>query len=541
MIIRGDARNLPLAAASVDLVVTSPPFYALRSYTDGGEHYDGQIGSEKTPAEYVDNLIGCTREWMRVLKPSGSLWVNLGDAFSSGQRFDSGFTAQDAAWLAGVIDSDGSVSIRVDNGGRSHVAWTRVGQMRPEVVHRIGELTGVGKVWQDGRGVWNWNAAAQQARWVLERIWPWLQIKRRQALAAIDLMVGKANGKRKGRWNRVPDYELAQRETIRQAVLAWNRGEEFPDYEPPPATLVDLPRDPHFIPPKSLMGLPWRYALRCMDELDLILRAEVIWDKPNGLPESVTDRVRRSHEQWFHFTVSPRYYSAVDTIRQPYEGKPQRRGGTDHQVGEYAGTNKQTLRKQWDVPQSGTNPLGALPGSVWEIPTQPLKVPAHLDVDHFAAFPMEWPRRIIQGWSPSGVCTGCGEGRRPTTDRMLEVLRVGDAAGRAHLNGEGTHGADRRAGTHVRSRNVITGERCACPDTSAPSRRAVVLDPFGGTGTTSLVAHALGRTGISVDMSADYCRLAQWRTTDPGQIAAAMQVDKPPVEVTGQDDLLALL
>ena len=51
------------------------------------------------------------------------------------------------------------------------------------------------------------------------------------------------------------------------------------------------------IPAKSLMGLPWRYAIRCIDELGLILRAEVIWSKPNGLPESVTDRVRRSHEQ----------------------------------------------------------------------------------------------------------------------------------------------------------------------------------------------------------------------------------------------------
>ena len=55
----------------------------------------------------------------------------------------------------------------------------------------------------------------------------------------------------------------------------------------------------------------------------------------------------------------------------------------------------------------------------------------------------------------------------------------------------------------------------------------VVLDPFGGTGTTALVAKALGRDGISVDLSEDYCRLARWRTTDPGQLAAALQVDKP--------------
>ena len=65
----------------------------------------------------------------------------------------------------------------------------------------------------------------------------------------------------------------------------------------------------------------------------------------------------------------------------------------------------------------------------------------------------------------------------------------------------------------------------------------MVLDPFGGTGTTALVADALGRRGITVDMSADYCRLAAWRTTDPAQRAAAMGVDKPPVERVGQLDL----
>lgn len=83
-ILRANALALPLADSSVDLVVTSPPYFGLRSYQDGGEHYEGQIGSEATPAEFVDALIAATREMMRVLKQSGSIFVNLGDKMSSG-------------------------------------------------------------------------------------------------------------------------------------------------------------------------------------------------------------------------------------------------------------------------------------------------------------------------------------------------------------------------------------------------------------------------------------------------------------------------
>jgi site-specific DNA-methyltransferase (cytosine-N4-specific) len=61
VIIRHDARSLPLEDESVDLIVTSPPYFALRSYRDDGEHYDGQLGSEDSPQEFVDNLVDCVR------------------------------------------------------------------------------------------------------------------------------------------------------------------------------------------------------------------------------------------------------------------------------------------------------------------------------------------------------------------------------------------------------------------------------------------------------------------------------------------------
>jgi len=399
-IMQGNALALDLPDSSVDLVVTSPPYFGLRSYQDAGEHYAGQIGSEATPAEFVDALIAATAEMVRVLKPSGSIWVNLGDKYAS-------------------TSTPG-----------------------PQSQHST--MTG---------------------------------------------------GRHKG-----VDHVLPRRLT-------------------PGA------------PPKSLIGVPWRYAIRCIDDLGLILRAEVIWSKPNGLPESVTDRVRRSHETWFHFTKMPRYYSAVDEIREPLvypaDGDRARAGKRALGVIDGQGAAGNT---------SGSNPLGKLPGSVWTIPTQPLTVPASLGIDHFAAFPMEWPRRIIRGWSPAGVCVACGEGRRPVVDKTTTGKDNSYAPDRARST------VDVKTWKAMKAEHpdTITGYACDCPDTTAPTTPGVVLDPFGGTGTTALVAKVLGREGISNDMSADYCRLATWRTTDPDQIASAMQVDKPAKQVEGQWDLFGL-
>ena len=391
VVIRGDARTLPLPDACVDLIVTSPPYFGLRSYTDDGAHYEGQIGSEATPAEWLAALVECTREWVRVLKPSGSLFVNLGDKFSD----------------------------------RGH-----------------GPNRGNGT----GRG--------------------------------------------------------------------------------PQNTLLPQTRGPL---EKSLLGLPWRYALACMDDLGLILRRDIIWSKPNGLPESVTDRCRSSHEYLFHFTVQPRYYAAVDEIREPHtypndiRNQATRRFRGDDHLG-----SGHHLR-------SDPNPLGKLPGSVWDIPSQPLVVPAALGVDHFAAFPMELPRRCVLGWSPPGVCTACGEGRCPVV--RAEPVKSPD-------HGDGSHMGRRRGVVRgwdglprFNMARDITGYACACPQPDAPTRPAVVLDPFGGTGTTALVAAAYGRTGVSVDLSGDYCRLARWRTTDPGERARALLVPKPPPVPENQGSL----
>lgn len=259
LLLRGDARALPLPANSVDLVVTSPPYFGLRDYG-----HPGQLGAEATPGEFLDALIGCTAEMMRVLKPCGSIWVNLGDKYAG-------------------------------TGGHNNGSYVPHDRRAPSV------------------------------------------------------------------------YSVASRA-----------------------------RD--FAPGKSLMLLPHRYAIRCMDELGLIVRQDQVWSKVNGLPESVTDRTRRSHEYFFHMVKSPRYFAAVDHIREPH---------IKHDAPRPVGSRNKTPRHAnaadysgWKDHQVSHHPLGKLPGSVWRIATQPLAVPASLGVDHFAAFPMEWPRRLILGWCP---------------------------------------------------------------------------------------------------------------------------------------------
>jgi DNA modification methylase len=426
IVTRGDAANLLLPDESVDLIVTSPPYFGLRSYQDGGEHYAGQVGDEATPTEYLDALIACTREWVRVLKPGGSIFVNLGDKYSSA----SGPKA----------------------GGRP---------------------------------------------------------------------AGLVNGHNTDRWVDVPRGRAAAG-----------------------------------APAKSLLLLPQRYAIRCTDELGLILRAEIVWAKPNGLPESVTDRVRRSHEQVFHLTKAPRYYAAVDEVREAHAASSLQRFGHA-----YKNQSSEEAGRRWTTETVTANPLGKLPGSVWTIPTAPLSVPASLGVDHFAAYPPELVRRIVLGWSPRDVCTACGQGRRPLTQHLGYRIEGGvnngtDPSTTKHGTGGATLG--------MVGRRVVTGYACACPApmvtrtvtafdyeadgmvtrdeqvpdpdwiNPAPTTPGVVLDPFGGTGTTALVASCYGRVGISVDLSADYCRLARWRTTDPGQRASILQVPKPEKPVEGQ-------
>jgi DNA modification methylase len=345
----GDCRQVmaSLPAGSVSMCVTSPPYYGLRDYgipssVWGGEtgcshewetlderHLRGKtksaaqrrnvgsdvtaiesgafchlchawlgtLGLEPTPELFIEHMVEVFRAVWRVLRPDGTLWLNLGDSYSSGGR------------TSGVNDSLRKASVN----------------------------------------------------------------------------------------------------TVRPPVLA-------------------------NVKPKDLMMMPARVALALQAD-GWYLRSDIIWHKPNPMPESVTDRPTTSHEHIFLLAKSQRYYYDADAIREAVSPATVSRLEQDvaHQEGSWRGNGGM---KQNGTMKAVGDTSGRNKRSVWTIPTQPYPEA------HFATYPEDLIRPCILAGSP---------------------------------------------------------------------RDGVVLDPFGGAGTTSLVARQEGRRSIYIELKEEYAELAMRR------------------------------
>lgn len=243
------------------------------------------------------------------------------------------------------------------------------------------------------------------------------------------------------------------------------------------------PIPPRGLKSKDLIGIPWMVAFALRAD-GWYLRRDIIWDKPNPMPESVTDRPTSSHEYVFLLTQSERYYYDADAIREP----------SSYQ----------------DDNANGRNKL-----SVWRIASE--SYPGA----HFAVMPMALAKPCIQaGTSEHGCCSVCrAPWKRIVTEAVTEPdlsqrsTSHYDTAERYGAGNGGNGGFDKlaarmREGTHG---SVTVGWQATCVHRDAPVRPCLVLDPFAGSGTTGLVAQGLRRDSVLIDASLDYVPLIEER------------------------------
>lgn len=204
--------------------------------------------------------------------------------------------------------------------------------------------------------------------------------------------------------------------------------------------------------PKDLMGMPWRLAFALQDD-GWYLRQDIVWAKPNPMPESVRDRCTKAHEYLFLLSKSPRYYFDQDAIREPARAQAtpesaSRRNSFARET-KYAdaehGQTAQHRAGRDDVDYDETRNKR----SVWTVATASFKGA------HFATFPPDLIRPCVLAGSPRG---------------------------------------------------------------------GMVLDPFGGAGTTALVAMQEGRKSVICELNPEYASLARQRL-DTAWIEGAAQMD----------------
>lgn len=246
--------------------------------------------------------------------------------------------------------------------------------------------------------------------------------------------------------------------------------------------------------PKDLMGMPWRLAFALQDD-GWYLRQDIIWHKPNPMPESTRDRCTKAHEYIFLLSKSRRYHCDMESIREPAI--------------------------------YGATPTGVGFGHGFDAVTKPR-----------ATVPTGWDTSTGDGGHGAFHKEGAERARRDSfkrEDSKREQVIPGQ--------NKGTHRPDRKESTwDTATRNKRSVWTVAThsfkdahfatfpPDLIRPCvlagapRGGVVLDPFGGAGTTAVVAMQEGRKSILCELNPDYAAMAE-RRISAAWLDGAAQMD----------------
>ncbi len=464
----------------------------------GATRIDQQLGLEPTPEEYVTRMVEVFREVRRVLASHGTVWINLGDSYGSGTTADRNPTSTQgpdvpASWSNRSQPQRNGLKPKDLVGIPWRVAFAL---QQPYYTGRIKDERdrGQGSRYTHEKGVGKSNRkqtlyritlTGQQSRELLRELYPHLVAKQHEARIA---------------YHSPSSGEGAEAAWL--AVKALHNGE---------GATVDYPAPPTLFEPG------W------------YLRSDVIWGKPNPMPESVTDRPTKAHEYVFLLSKQPRYFFDQEAVREAYRYDGRKataisEGGSNGHENHasrkgrerWPGIGKAQAQARADVIAGGTDesePMDVTHGgrnirSVWEIATQPYPEA------HFATFPEELARRCIAAGCPEQVCRVCGKAR----ERLTEVQRHNTSAPNDRSEIERPYGAGH---TGLEARGRSPGWRKRPPDETvtlgftdcghSDYRIGLTLDPFMGSGTVAHVARKLGRHAVGIDLNAEYLELAARR------------------------------
>ena len=261
---------------------------------------------------------------------------------------------------------------------------------------------------------------------------------------------------------------------------------------------------------KDLVGIPWRVAFALQAD-GWWLRQDIIWHKPNPMPESVTDRCTKAHEYIFLLTKSARYFYDAEAVKEGATNRPSGNKGKSWGTNETADRSKgqgivETTR---GFVYEGGNSRNRR--SVWTVSTKPYSGA------HFATYPPDLIEPcILAGTSERGRCRACGA----AWERVVE-----DTGERVQQHyAPGTQSAIYKADGHAKkpSANSVldtgftrvmktTGWQPTCQCNAGEPIPCLVLDPFNGSGTTGEVCIKHGRHYVGCELNQDYIELAKQR------------------------------
>ena len=362
LMVRADARHIPLPSNSVQCVITSPPYWGLRKYTGNQELVWGGVE-------------GCVHEWDATCRLKQATPIAMAGRF--GESGGSGRIEKPSEQITVI---------------QSHASCYLCG------------------AWRGGFG--------------LE--------------PAVEMYVQ----------HTVEILREVQRVLRDDGVVFWNIGDSYAKGG------MDLK-------PKDLCLIPQRIALAAQED-GWWVRSDIIWAKPNPMPESVTDRPTDAYEHILMLTKSGRYYWNAEAVK---EAAAWERWGKQITLSHDENQRVMPDKSKEELQENTTRNLR----NVWTFATQPYKG------GHFATFPDKLPLHCIRAACPEkGCCRFCGT-------PWKRVTNVGWTPG------------------------------CKCRGQRGTTKPCLVLDPFAGAGTTGLAASELKQDCVLLDISADYVQMMMER------------------------------